>query len=87
MDAKLEVAVGSTKNALLVPVEAINADKEGDFLYLVEDGVAVRRSITCGISSDLYVEVLDGLTGEEEIILNAMGDLEDGTVVTVVPQM
>jgi len=87
MDAKIEVSVGSTKDALLIPVEAINADKEGDFLYIVEEGVAVRRPIVCGISSDLYVEVLEGLSGEEEIITTAMGDLAEGVNVTAIPQL
>ncbi|MCR5754238.1 MAG: efflux RND transporter periplasmic adaptor subunit [Acetatifactor sp.] len=87
MDAKLEVAVGSTKDAILLPVEAINADKNGDFVYVCENGVAARRDIKCGISSDLYVEILEGITEEEQVITNAMGDLEEGMNVTVIPEM
>lgn len=85
MDAKLTIYTKKAENALLIPVEAINADREGDFLYVVENGVVVRRSIVCGISSDVYAEVKEGLTEEDEIILTSYSDLEEGMAVTVIP--
>jgi len=83
MDAKLTIYTQKAENALLIPVEAINADKEGDFLYVVENGVVARRSIVCGISSDTYTEVKEGLTEEDVVILSALSDLEEGMTVTV----
>ena len=62
LDAKLTVHTNSAQDTLLIPVEAINADKNGDFLYVIENGMVVKRAITCGISSDEYTEVLDGIT-------------------------
>ena len=88
LDAKLTVHTDSAQNTLLIPVEAINADKDGDFLYIVENGVVVRRPVTCGISSDEYTEILDGITEEDEIIVSSITgeSLEEGMTVTVVPQ-
>lgn len=86
LDAKLEIHTGETTNALLIPVEAVNADKNGDFLYVVENGVVARRTIVCGISSDSYTEVLEGITESDKIILTASGILEEGMAVTVLPQ-
>ncbi|MCM1044873.1 MAG: efflux RND transporter periplasmic adaptor subunit [Candidatus Gastranaerophilales bacterium] len=86
MDARLDIYTQKADNALLIPVEAINADREGDFLYVVEDGVVVRRSIVCGISSDTYTEVLEGITEEDQIILTSYTTLEEGMSVTVMPQ-
>jgi len=86
MDAKLTVHTQKAENALLIPVEVINADKEGDFLYLAENGIVVKRYIVCGISSDTYTEVLEGLTEEDAIIVSAYADLEEGMAVTVLPQ-
>lgn len=83
MDAKLVVYTRKAENALMVPVEAINADKEGDFLYAVEDGVVVKKPIVCGISTDTYTEVLEGVTEEDEIILISYTNLEEGMPVTV----
>ncbi len=85
LDAKLVIYTKSAENALLIPVEAINADKDGDFLYVVENGVIVRRPIVCGISSDTYTEVLEGITEADQIILTALTDIEEGMAVTAMP--
>ncbi len=88
LDAKLTVYTDSAQNTLLIPVEAINADKNGDFLYVVENGMVVKRAITCGISSDEYTEVLEGITEEDEIIVSSLtgASLEEGMAVTAVPE-
>lgn len=84
IDAKIVIYTDKAENALLIPVEAVNADKEGDFLYVVEDGVVVRKSIVCGISTDTYTEVLEGITEDDLIILTSSSDLEEGMAVTVI---
>lgn len=85
LDAKLVIYTRSTENALLIPVEAINADKDGDFLYAVENGVIVRKPIVCGISTDAYTEVLEGITEADRIVLTALTDIEEGMAVTAIP--
>lgn len=85
MDARLTIYTQKVQNALLIPVEVINADKEGDFLYCVEDGIIVKKPIVCGISSDTYTEVLEGITEEDVIVLSAFGDLEEGMSVITAP--
>lgn len=86
LDAKLTVHTNSAKDTLLIPVEAINADKDGDFLYVVENGMVARRPVTCGISSDEYTEILDGITEADEIIVSSVTgeSLEEGMAVSVV---
>lgn len=88
LDAKLTVHTNSAQNTLLIPVEAINADKNGDFLYVMENGMVVKKPVTCGISSDEYTEILDGITEEDQIIVNSLTgvSLEEGMAVTAVPQ-
>ena len=46
LDAKLTVHTDSAQNALLIPVEAINADKNGDFLYVFINAI-LMYSHTC----------------------------------------
>ncbi|MDE6015008.1 MAG: efflux RND transporter periplasmic adaptor subunit [Acetatifactor sp.] len=87
LDAKLTIETRSVEDALLVPVEAINADREGDFLYVVEDGKVVRKPVTCGISNDTYTEIIEGITEEDQVIVTYYGSLEEGMAVTVMPTM
>ncbi len=87
MDAKLEIFTRKAEDALLIPVEVINADRDGDFLYVVENGVIVRKPIVCGISTDTYTQVLEGITEEDQIVHTAYTEIEEGMAVTVMPQM
>lgn len=87
LDAKLMIYTRAVEDALLVPVEAVNADKDGDFLYVAENGVVVKKVVTCGISNDEYTEILDGITEEDQVIVTYFGSLEEGMAVTVMPQM
>ncbi len=86
LDAKLTVYTDKVEDALLIPVEAVNSDREGDFLYAVENGVVVKKAIVCGISNDLYTEVKEGITEADQIILTSYTALEEGMAVTVLPQ-
>jgi len=88
MDAKITIYADKTENALMIPVEAINADKNGDFLYVVENGVAVRKPIVCGISTNEYTEVLEGIGEADVIIVSSLtANLEEGIAVTVMPSV
>ena len=88
MDAKITIYANKTENALMIPVEAINADKNGDFLYVVENGIAVRKPIVCGISTNEYTEVLEGISEADVIIVSSLtANLEEGIAVTVMPSV
>lgn len=86
LDAKVEIHTGKAENALLIPVEALNADKNGDFVYVVENGIAVRKDIVTGISSSEYIEVKEGLKETDLVILSCVsaGGVEDGMAVIAV---
>lgn len=87
MDAKVTVYTNKAENTLLIPVEVINADRDGDFLYVAENGVVVKKQIVCGISTDTYTEVLEGITEEDQIITGSyVGNLEEGMAVTMLAQ-
>jgi HlyD family secretion protein len=64
-------------------------DSEGfvEVVWVVADGRAQARQVNTGIQSETHIEVLDGLSEEDEIVIGnyraISRDLEDGSVVTV----
>lgn len=84
LDAKIEIYTHSTQNALLIPVEAVNADKNGDFLYVEENGIVVKKPVVCGISSESYTEILEGIDENTRIILSSYATIEEGMSVVSV---
>lgn len=85
IEAKVRLYTAASKQAILVPNEVINADMNGDFVYVVEEGVVVRKDITTGITSDLYTEVLSGLSTEDQIVLDS-SSVTEGMNVVQMPQ-
>lgn len=83
VEAKLLIHTNAVENALIVPIEVVNADKTGDFCYVIENGVVAKRRLVTGISSDLYIEVLEGLSEGEEIITNLMQASEGMPAVSI----
>ncbi|MDE6914022.1 MAG: efflux RND transporter periplasmic adaptor subunit [Lachnospiraceae bacterium] len=87
LDAKLKILTASEKGVLQVPVEAVNVDSQGEFCYLIENGVLVKKYVTIGISSETYIQILDGLSKDQEIVTTAVGGigLDEGMSVTGMP--
>ena len=86
IEARVEIHMASVTGVAAIPIELINSDKEGDFVFVVEDGVVAKRRIATGISSDSYSEVLDGLKEGEAVIVTTGLNLEEGMAVTAIPQ-
>lgn len=85
VEAKVKINVGSASSVVLVPGECVNTDKDGEFLYVVENGVVVKKAVTTGLSSDEYIEIKDGVKDGEEVISEITADIKEGMKVTAVP--
>lgn len=86
VEAKVKVNTAIAEQVLVVPLEVVNSDKEGDFVYVVEDGVLLKRRIVTGISSDNYCEVKEGLNEGDQVVGNVAVDMIEGMAVTAVPE-
>ena len=86
VEAKVSVNTASSKQTLAVPIEVINSDKYGDFVYTVENGILTKKRIVTGISSESYCEILEGLNEGEQVVNSVTVDMEEGMAVTAVPQ-
>ena len=86
VEAKVVVHTAKATGATVLPVEVINSDKEGDFVFVEENGVVAKKRIEMGISSDTYSEIKEGITTEDAVIITTGQELEEGMAVTAIPQ-
>lgn len=77
-DADVMIETGKSENAVQIPNQALYADDGGDYCYLLENGVIGKRYLTCGLTGAETTEVLEGLTGGEQVITEAMTDEKVG---------
>lgn len=78
-------AQADARPGVLVPAAAIVQRGEQDVAYVVSDGKAMLRKLTLGRTLGEDREVLAGLAGGEQVVLDPPETLADGTRVTVAP--
>jgi multidrug efflux pump subunit AcrA (membrane-fusion protein) len=88
MFAEIDTVIDFSKGAMVVPKEAILEDLSAgsSFVFVVEDGRAVKREIKTGISQEGLVEVKSGLSFGEKMIVSGHHYLKGGEKVEVVEQ-
>lgn len=82
LDASAKIDLGTAKNVLAVPVSAVNSDTQGDFVYVAEGGIAVKKYVVTGMASTEEIEIKSGLMQGEKVIVTIDADLTEGMPVT-----
>lgn len=85
VEAKISVSTSKSEAALLVPFSAVNTDMEGSFVYAVENGIIVKKPVQTGISSDLDIEIIEGLKEGDQILTEVNSSIMEGMEVSAVP--
>lgn len=78
MSVRADIYTETSEETLAIPVQAVLYDEELDgnsddkedqpYVYVVEDGKAVRKDVKTGISSDSDQEILEGLGKGDRVI-------------------
>jgi RND family efflux transporter MFP subunit len=83
MYAIIRVGLEKHNDAMQIPVDALVMEKANAFAFVAENGKAKRKAIQIGFNDGTKVEVLNGLTDKEQVILVGKLTLVDGAPVTV----
>ena len=81
LEASVDLITAEKQNVIAVPFTAVVNDNDGVYCYLYQDGRAVRRPVSTGISSDTQIEITEGLVSGDVVITNP-GSVTDGQAVT-----
>lgn len=82
--ASAKIFVDEKPAAVVLPYEAIRQEGETEYVYILgADSRAHRRQISTGYALSRAVEVTSGVFAGETVIIEASGELADGTLVEV----
>ncbi|MES2628218.1 MAG: efflux RND transporter periplasmic adaptor subunit [Bacteroidota bacterium] len=86
--AKIKVRDYNNDKAIVVPAQAVLQDINGNsFVYLVEKGKEVpkvkKHAIKTGLTYNNQTEVISGLSGDEEIVVEGVRNVNDGDKVSI----
>ena len=78
-----KIGIERKESALLMPAESLIMEKANAFAYGVDGNKAKKRAIKVGFNDGKSVEVLEGLTAGDRVILVGKLKLSDGQAVQV----
>jgi membrane fusion protein (multidrug efflux system) len=81
--AEIQFQLREIPNAIMVPSEAVIPELGGNTIFVLEDGVAKRRSIATGTRTETLVQVIDGLSDGDTILTTGILQLREGMSVRV----
>jgi membrane fusion protein (multidrug efflux system) len=85
MFARVEVMVGTRRQAVQIPIDAVSRLEDTQYVFVVRDGKAQRVPVEMGARRDNRVEITKGLTGDETVIVSGKDLVHDGTPVQTQP--
>lgn len=86
LEAKVKVNGHKEEDVIVVPLEAVNTGKDGNFCYIVENGIVVKKEVETGLASATMVEIKTGLQAGDKVIRSGIEIVEEGMKVTAVEE-
>ncbi|MBX2904931.1 MAG: efflux RND transporter periplasmic adaptor subunit [Taibaiella sp.] len=83
MSCIMRISNYEKKDAIVVPVSVIQKTAEGDMVYVVDGGTAHSKMIKTGRNSNGKVEVLEGLSAGDKLVVAGFEDLDNDEKVTI----
>ncbi len=85
MFARVTINVFQKENTIVIPAVALNKGEEGYHVYLVEkDNTIKTQPVQVGYATSDKAQVDEGLAADQQVVVDAKGELKDGTKVEVV---
>jgi HlyD family secretion protein len=77
----IRVELGEAQQAVLLPIGGFFSDTGGNWVYVMEEGRAVKRNITLGRRNPQFYEVLEGLNPGDKVITSSYANFGDKEVL------
>lgn len=87
MTGETRVETGLAEGVLAVPRDALIQSGADRYVFIVEDGTAVRRDVTIGLAGETMVAVQEGLTEGEQVVAVGAEFLQPGSAVRAVREV
>ena len=84
MSGEVKLVLDNVDKAIIVKADSVLDDDGENFVFVVQDGKAIKRTVEVGLDTGDHVEVKSGLTAGEKLIIEGQYYVADGGEVKVV---
>lgn len=83
MTAVLRIVDYARRDALVIPVKAVQKAVEGEYVFIAAGNKAKRVTVKTGNNYRGEVEILSGLKAGDKVIVEGAADAEEGSVIRI----
>jgi membrane fusion protein (multidrug efflux system) len=83
MFATVTLSAEEHKNALVLPIQAVLSDDQGQFTFVVQNSKVTKVYVKPGWEINNQLEITGGLSGSEDVVVSGQQQLRDGVAVRV----
>ncbi len=80
---KVRITVNGGEKGIIVPESAIEKSGNENMVYIVSDGMAIRRLVTTGMRKDGNIEIITGINEGDLVITKGKDGVSDGRAVRI----
>ena len=84
MFARLEVVLSEKPKTLVIPRHAVMEEGGSKFIFVIKGQQAFRTSIVTGFEEDPFVEILEGVSEGDPVVVTGQESLKDRSMVRVI---
>jgi membrane fusion protein, multidrug efflux system len=77
---RVKVLTATSKDAVVVPQEAVI---DGDHVFIVQSGKAVKQVVSLGLENEYEIEITNGINAGDEVVVLGNAGLSEGDKVKV----
>jgi membrane fusion protein, multidrug efflux system len=81
MFARVRLTLADTGETVVVPEQSVAMQGEDQIMFKVVDGRAMRTKVEVGQRRDGKVEIMEGVSGDDTIVIAGWQRLRDGAAV------
>ncbi len=83
MTARITLELQKFENALTIPVTALHTQGNDRSVFVIKNGKAQQRQVKTGLESPEWIQIVEGISGEEDVVVAAVSNLTDAVRVKV----
>jgi RND family efflux transporter MFP subunit len=84
MIAQIYFAIDESKDVFMLPIDAVIQEETEYFVYVVEDGKAIHKTVKVDIDNGEYIEIISGIKAEDNIIVSGQEFVKDMSSVRII---
>lgn len=84
MFVRADIIKASVEDSISIPFYSVISRNDEQYVYIEEEGLAVKKSVSLGIMENWMVQVVDGLDVGDKLIVEGHRDVEEGQKINVI---